>query len=161
MVIYRRDHRFIELEIMTDRISVNQRSSLMSRVRGRDTRPELRVRRRVWSDGFRYKLHVRTLPGTPDLVLSKYRMAVFVHGCFWHQHDCPKSKRPASNRDFWDRKLDANVERDTRNLAELGGMGWTWFTVWECSLERDTDNLLEALRLARAGSGSCLGRLSA
>ena len=129
----------------------------MSRVRGRDTRPEIRVRRKVWSDGFRYRLHVRTLPGVPDMVLPKYRMAVFVHGCFWHQHGCPKSKRPSSNREFWDRKLDANVERDARNLDELNRIGWISFTVWECTLERDTNDLLDTLRGVRAGLGLGLG----
>jgi DNA mismatch endonuclease (patch repair protein) len=91
------------------------------------------------------------------MVLPKYRMAVFVHGCFWHQHGCPKSKRPSSNREFWDRKLDANVERDARNLDELDKIGWISFTVWECTLERDTDDLLDTLRGVRAGLGLGLG----
>ena len=134
---------------MADSMSEDQRSRAMSRVRGRDTGPELRVRHRVWSDGFRYRLYVRALPGAPDLVLPKYRMAVFVHGCFWHQHGCPKSKRPTSNREFWDRKLDGNVARDARNLMQLTESGWTVVTVWECSLEHDTYALLEKLRRKR------------
>lgn len=141
---------------MADRMSADQRSRAMSRVRGHDTGPELRVRHRVWSDGFRYRLHVRSLPGAPDLVLPKYRMTVFVHGCFWHQHGCPKSKRPSSNREFWDRKLDANLERDARILDELAAMGWTSFIVWECTLERDTEALLGELRGIRAGRNSAL-----
>ena len=150
LVRYRRGYIPFGLLVMADTMTSDQRSRLMSRVRSRDTRLELRVRNRVWSDGFRYRLHVRALPGTPDLVLPKYRMAVFVHGCFWHQHTCPKSKRPASNRDFWDRKLDANIGRDTRILDELNRLGWIPFTIWECTLERDTDILLEALRSVRA-----------
>ena len=134
---------------MADMMSADQRSRAMSRVRGRDTGPELRVRHQVWSDGFRYRLHVRTLPGAPDFVLPKYRMAVFVHGCFWHQHGCPKSKRPSSNREFWDRKLDGNVARDACNVMRLTESGWTVVTVWECSLEQDTDALLEKLRRKR------------
>lgn len=118
----------------------------MSSVRGRDTRPELYVRRKVWGDGFRYRLHVRELPGKPDLVLSKYRIAVFVHGCFWHQHDCPKAKRPSSNRDFWDRKLDGNMARDALHRRCLEELGWTVATIWECSLESATEELLAKLR---------------
>lgn len=139
---------------MPDFLSPEARSHAMSRVRSRDTRPELYVRRAVWTEGFRYRLHVKNLPGTPDLVLSKYRLAVFVNGCFWHQHGCSKSKRPASNREFWDLKLDANMARDARDRMRLEELGWTTTTVWECSLESDTEDLLARLGSIRADSAS-------
>ena len=121
----------------------------MSFVRGRNTRPELYVRRMVWAEGFRYRLHVRKLPGTPDLVLTKYGLAVFVHGCFWHQHSCSRAKRPSSNLEYWDRKLDGNVARDARDRIKLEELGWTLVTIWECSLESGTESLLARLRNLR------------
>ena len=135
---------------MPDFLSPDARSSLMSKVRSRDTRPELYVRRAVWSEGFRYRLRVRKLPGAPDLVLTRYRLAVFVHGCFWHQHDCSRAKRPASNREYWDRKLDANVERDARHRAKLRELGWNVAIIWECRLKVGTEDLLAHLRSERA-----------
>jgi DNA mismatch endonuclease (patch repair protein) len=117
----------------------------MSRVRSRNTGPELRVRRAVWAEGFRYRLHKRGLPGTPDLVFSKYELAVFVHGCFWHQHGCPKSKRPSSNDEYWDRKLDSNIARDARARVALNALGWQSRTMWECRLESDLAELLSLL----------------
>ena len=134
---------------MADSISPESRSRLMSRVRNRNTRPELYVRRAVWAAGFRYRLHVRKLPGTPDLVLHKYRLAVFVHGCFWHQHGCSKSKRPSSNTEYWTRKLDANIVRDARDRLRLEEFGWFSITLWECSLKQDTEGLLVLLRSLR------------
>ena len=134
---------------MSDSLSKEARSRLMSRVRSRNTRPELHVRRAVWSEGFRFRLHVRGLPGTPDMVLPKYGLAVFVHGCFWHQHGCQKSRRPTMNREFWDEKLDMNVARDARNRSNLEELGWKTSTVWECCLERDTERLLQCLKEMR------------
>ncbi len=139
---------------MQDALTSEGRSRLMSRVRDRNTRPELHVRRALWTDGFRYRLRVRDLPGTPDLVLSKYRLAVFVHGCFWHQHGCKKSKRPASNREFWNSKFDANISRDARNRTRLEDRGWTVTTIWECKLKSDTESLLTLLRELRSNGGA-------
>lgn len=139
---------------MQDTLTPEARSRLMSRVRGRDTGLELQVRRALWTDGFRYRLHVGDLPGTPDLVLSKYRIAVFVHGCFWHQHGCKKSKRPASNADYWNSKLDANISRDVRNRCMLVNLGWTVTTIWECKLKSDTESLLIQLRRLRSNGGA-------
>ena len=130
---------------MTDFMSPETRSRVMSRIRSRNTRPELYVRRMIWAEGFRYRLHVSKLPGTPDLVLTKYRLAVFVHGCFWHQHDCSSSKRPSSNREYWDRKLDANVARDDRDHIRLEER-----PIWECCLETGVESFLESLRCIRA-----------
>lgn len=135
---------------MADFMSPAARSRVMSSIRGRNTRPELGVRRRVWSEGFRYRLHVKKLPGTPDLVLAKYRLAIFVHGCFWHQHGCSKAKRPSSNQEYWDRKLDGNVARDDRDRVQLEKQGWTVVTIWECTLESDSESLLERLKGIRA-----------
>lgn len=138
---------------MQDTLTPEARSHLMARVRGRDTGPELHVRRALWTDGFRYRIHVGNLPGTPDLVLSKYRIVVFVHGCFWHQHGCKRSKRPASNQEFWNSKLDTNISRDARNRTRLEVRGWTVTTIWECKLDSDTESLLRLLRELRGKGG--------
>lgn len=142
---------------MSDFLSAEERSRIMSRVRSRDSRPEMYVRSALWTDGFRYRLHVRKLPGSPDLVLKKYRLAAFVNGCFWHQHGCPKSRRPASNRAYWDMKLDDNVLRDARVRSTLESLGWTVVTVWECSLGTDTEQLLARLRNLRGDLPSFAG----
>ena len=135
---------------MTDTFSPEERSRVMSRVQGRDTRPELYVRRAVWTEGFRFRLHVKKLPGKPDMVLPKYRLAVFIHGCFWHHHGCAKDRRPSSNREYWDRKLDGNAARDARHRAELEKLGWSVATIWECRLKDGTESLLTRLRNVRS-----------
>lgn len=112
------------------------RSQVMSRVRGSDTRPEWRVRRYLWAKGLRYRLHARELPGKPDLIFPRRRVAIFVHGCFWHRHpNCPNARMPKSRLDFWEPKLKGNVERDRRNATLLRRLGWTVITVWECETE--------------------------
>ncbi len=109
------------------------RSRTMRAVRGRGTRPEMVVRRLVHSLGYRYRLHRRNLPGTPDLVFPGRRALIFVHGCFWHQHDCPRGARiPKTRRDYWVPKLLKNKERDARNLQRLREMGWRILVIWEC-----------------------------
>lgn len=134
---------------MTDTVPPAVRSSVMASIRGRDTRPEMHVRRAVWGEGFRYRLHVRRLPGTPDLVFPQYGVVVFVHGCFWHQHGCSNTRRPSSNLQYWERKLDANVARDVRNQSQLREMGWTVATIWECGLEDGTNQVLGLLGALR------------
>lgn len=105
----------------------------MSRVRGADTSPEIRVRRAAHALGLRFRLQKKDLPGTPDLVFPKHRTVVFVHGCFWHRHPgCKKASTPKSNIDFWLTKFDANVDRDARAEAELHRLGWRVATIWEC-----------------------------
>ena len=104
---------------MTDRITREQRSRMMSAVRGKNTLPELSVRKALFAAGFRYRLHDRKLPGKPDIVLRKHRTVVMVHGCFWHGHSCPRGKRPDVNRAFWDRKIDSNIARDRKVQAAL------------------------------------------
>lgn len=117
----------------------------MSRVRGRDTALEINVRRKLHAASFRFRLQRRDLPGRPDLVLPRYRIAVFVHGCFWHGHSCRKGRRPISNADFWNAKLDANVARDAAAAVALAARGWAVRTIWECEAEAQTAALLKEL----------------
>lgn len=133
----------------SDHLSPEQRSRNMAKVRGRDTGPELTVRRALFAAGFRYRLYVRDLPGHPDVVLPRYRTAVFVHGCFWHGHECRRSKRPTSNREFWDRKLDANIERDRAAVRALDSVGWEVAIIWQCELGQGIHRLLNRLCLLR------------
>jgi len=107
----------------------------MSRVGGKNTRPEMLVRRALHAAGLRFRIHRRDLPGTPDIVLPKHGIAVMVQGCFWHGHDCPRGRRPKSNVDFWMTKLDRNLQRDRANANALLGLGWHVVTVWECALD--------------------------
>ncbi len=107
----------------------------MAAIRGADTKPELTVRKALHALGFRYRLHDRKLPGRPDLVFPKYAAALFVHGCFWHGHDCPMFRWPATREDFWRQKISTNQRRDARNHAELLQIGWRVGTVWECALK--------------------------
>src|SRR5689334_18177605 len=121
---------------MPDNLTVGQRRATMQAVRSKDTAPELRVRRLVHSLGFRYRLHVRRLPGCPDLVFSGLRKAIFVHGCFWHGHRCRAGlNRPGSNQSYWTVKLDRNKSRDVRNRRLLRRDGWETLTIWECQLK--------------------------
>jgi DNA mismatch endonuclease (patch repair protein) len=120
----------------------------MRRVKGRDTGPELTVRRLLWDAGYRYRLHRKDLPGKPDIVLPGRRAAVFVHGCFWHGHDCARgARRPKANADYWKAKIARNVDRDARVQTELADAGWRPLTVWECEL-RDPVALEARLREA-------------
>jgi DNA mismatch endonuclease, patch repair protein len=106
----------------------------MSRIRGRDTRPELLLRRALHARGLRYRLNVRELPGRPDLVFPSKRAVIFMHGCFWHQHGCNRFKWPKTRKAFWSEKLKLNVRRDARVMAELRALGWRTLVVWECAL---------------------------
>ena len=118
----------------------------MRAVKGKDTALELRVRRLVHSIGYRYRLHRRDLPGKPDLVFPARRKVIFVNGCFWHQHDCPRGSRtPKTNRGYWNRKLERTKNRDRTNLARLRDMGWDALVVWECEA-RDTDLVAGKIR---------------
>ncbi len=109
----------------------------MSRVRGKHTKPEMRVRQAAHALGLRFRLHRNDLPGRPDLAFPKHRVALFVHGCFWHRHrDCPKASTPKSRLDFWQAKFDANVLRDVRVSADLEALGWRVLTIWECESKK-------------------------
>src|SRR5712671_7462406 len=115
-----------------DHLSPEKRSQLMSRIHGRDTKPELLVRRLVHGLGYRYRLHDKRLPGCPDLVFRSRRKVIFVHGCFWHQHNCGRGTRPKQNKKFWKEKLDRNRARDKDVLRSLKRLGWKAMFVWEC-----------------------------
>lgn len=129
-----------------DNIPQAERSEIMSRVRAKDTRPEMLVRRLVFAEGYRYRLHARKLPGCPDLVFKNCGKVIFVHGCFWHRHaDCALARMPKSRLDFWEPKLTANKERDARNKKLLGKEGWKVLTIWECEL-KDTERLKRTIR---------------
>jgi len=130
----------------TDVYSQAKRSAVMRRVKGRDTAPEMTVRRALTALGVRYRLHRKDLPGHPDIVLPGRRLALLVHGCFWHGHDCARGARtPKANRDYWVAKIERNRARDARTQAELEALGWRVETIWECELKD-----AEALR-ARLG----------
>ena len=118
---------------MVDHISPERRSWLMSRVKSKHTNPELAVRQAAHAIGLRFRLHRHDLPGCPDLVFPKHRVAVFVHGCFWHRHpECPKTSMPKSNTQYWEGKFAANVERDRRILDQLSDANWSTHVIWEC-----------------------------
>ncbi len=122
---------------MTDITDPATRSRMMSGIKGKNTNPELVVRSALHVRGFRFRLHQKSLPGKPDLVLSKWKAVVFVHGCFWHRHtSCLNAKIPATRRDFWTAKLDTNTERDLRHAQQLQSQGWRVATVWECSIRK-------------------------
>lgn len=124
-----------------DIVTTKQRSAMMSKIRGRDTRPELQMRKIAHRLGLRFRLHRRDLPGTPDLVFPARRKAVFVHGCFWHSHaGCKYAYRPKSNIAFWENKLQKNLERDIRAAQELKALGWDVIVIWECET-KDNDQL--------------------
>ena len=134
---------------MTDKVTRAQRSAMMAAVKNKNTGLELTVRRRVFAAGFRYRLHMGNLPGTPDMVFPRYRVAVFVHGCFWHGHDCPKGRLPTTNRDFWQKKISKNVDRDRRAVEGLEHDGWRVATIWFCRLEEGIEELLGFLTKRR------------
>lgn len=111
-----------------------KRSAVMAKIRSKDTKPELIVRRYLYHRGYRYRKNVKGLPGTPDIVLKKYRVIIFVHGCFWHGHEVD-SHIPSSNNAFWKKKIERNKQRDERNKEALRAMGWNVITIWECQLK--------------------------
>ena len=119
---------------MADRVTPSVRSRMMRSVRGANTKPELIVRKALHRAGLRYRLGGCDLPGTPDVVFRRFRTAIFVHGCFWHQHTCKKAARPKSNVNFWNHKLDANAQRDRRVLSALRLAGWKALVIWECQV---------------------------
>jgi DNA mismatch endonuclease, patch repair protein len=122
---------------LVDIVDPATRSRMMSGIRARNTRPEMRLRRELHALGFRFRLHAKDLPGKPDLLLKKHNVAIFVHGCFWHRHpDCRLASAPASNSGFWAEKFARNAERDMQATAALRNKGWRVAVVWECGLRR-------------------------
>ena len=120
---------------MSDIFSKSKRSNIMSKISGKETKPEIIVRKFLFGHGFRYRKNVKYLPGKPDIVLPKYKTVVFVNGCFWHGHqDCKKAKLPTTNTDFWKEKIFSNVERDKKEQIELQNMGYKVIVIWQCEL---------------------------
>ncbi|MBN9304821.1 MULTISPECIES: very short patch repair endonuclease [unclassified Devosia] len=132
---------------MADTLSPDRRSWNMSRITGKDTRPERQLRSILHRAGYRFRLHASSLPGRPDIVLPKYRTAIFVNGCFWHRHEgCSKAYTPSSRTEFWTTKFDATVARDAKKSAELRRLGWNVLTVWECELQKSPDSVIRQIR---------------
>lgn len=136
---------------MVDIVDKQTRSRMMAGIKGKDTQPEMKVRCFLHAKGFRYRLHIHTLPGTPDICLPAYRVVIFVHGCFWHRHKgCTLSYVPASNKDMWREKFKKNIERDRKSINSLIHTGWRVIVLWECGLRRNEpaslDWLPEAIR---------------
>ena len=118
-----------------DVVTPDVRSRMMSGIRGKNTKPELLIRKALFARGFRYRLHDKSLPGKPDLVFPKYRAVIQVNGCFWHGHNCPLFKWPSSRPEFWKEKITGNRQRDMASCEELERLGWRVMTVWECALK--------------------------
>lgn len=118
-----------------DKLTPEQRHKNMAAIKSKDTKPELTVRKFLFSRGFRYRLHNSRLPGHPDIVLLKYRTVIFVNGCFWHGHDCNNYRIPKTNTEFWTEKITRNKERDRKEQRQLATMGWHCITIWECELK--------------------------
>ena len=139
---------------MADNHSKEVRSMNMSHIRSTNSKPEEIVRKYLFSQGLRYRKNVKKLPGCPDIVLPKYHTVIFVNGCFWHKHDCPRFVWPSSNQDYWEPKILRNVERDQRNTEKLKSLGWQVVTVWECELKKNIQEQTLA-RIAKDLSKAC------
>lgn len=137
-----------------DTFSTEKRSLIMSRIGGKNTKPELIVRSILHRMGYRFRIHRKDLPGSPDIVLPKHKKIILVHGCFWHGHsNCTRARRPTTNRVFWNEKIDRNIERDKRFQAELLNLGWDVLVVWQCQT-RDQGKLAEVLEAFLNGKRS-------
>lgn len=132
---------------MSDHLTIEQRHKNMAAVKSKDTKPEMVVRKYLWSRGFRYRVNNPRLPGHPDIVLRKYHTCIFVNGCFWHGHEgCKYFRMPKTNTEFWERKISRNRERDREEQKQLARMGWHCITVWECELKGERrEKTLESL----------------
>ncbi len=125
--------------------SPKQRSYNMSRIKGRDTKPEILVRKWLWSNGYRYRLHYKKLPAKPDVVFPGRKKVIFIHGCFWHKHDCHFFKWPATNVEFWKDKINTTVERDLSSQEALTKSGWKILVIWECETKANLEDLRERI----------------
>lgn len=119
---------------MTDIVDKKTRSRMMSGIKGKNTKPEVLIRSALHKEGFRYRIHVKNLPGKPDIVLKKYNAVIFIHGCFWHKHNCKYFKLPKSRTDFWTDKLNKNVENDSKNLKKITDLKLRVCIIWECAM---------------------------
>lgn len=137
---------------MADNVSPAVRSRMMAGIKGKNTKPEIIVRKALHAAGFRFRLHDRKLPGRPDVVLAKYKSAVFVHGCFWHGHQCKAFRWPKSRKDFWQEKILRNKARDAVAIRKLRQLGWQSILIWECQIKKGLveKKVLERLRSQRS-----------
>jgi DNA mismatch endonuclease (patch repair protein) len=137
---------------MADKLSAKRRSWNMSRIRSENTKPEIMLRSQLHRMGFRFRVHHRGLPGRPDIVFPKYRTVVFVHGCFWHQHSgCIESVRPKTNQEYWNHKLDRNMERDRNSIRALRKAGWVVLRFWECEIEKNVNRVAKQIAKSMYG----------
>jgi len=128
-----------------DNLSKEQRSVNMSRIRSKNTKPEIKFRKKLHSLGYRYSLHKKDLPGKPDLYLKKHNLAIFIHGCFWHQHGCRYSVIPKSNKKYWELKLKNNTLRDEKNLKKLNQIGVKYEIIWECQIKQQLEKVVKKM----------------
>jgi len=128
-----------------DVLSPEQRSHNMSRIRGKNTKPEMLIRKWLWAQGYRYRLHEKSLPGSPDIVFVQQRKVIFVHGCFWHKHDCSCFHWPETNENFWKKKIKENYLRDQRNYQILIAEGWEYLVIWTCEIKKELSQILDKL----------------
>jgi len=119
----------------------------MSRIKGKNTKPEMLVRKWLWANGYRYRLHRKDLPGKPDIVFAGRKKAIFIHGCFWHKHECRYFKWPRTNEEFWIKKINESVTRDQKNYVDLIGGGWSYIIIWECELKMNFSEILNKLKI--------------
>ncbi len=120
---------------MSDIFTKQKRSEIMSKISGKETKPEILVRKFLFANGFRYRKNDKRYLGKPDIVLPKYKTVIFVHGCFWHGHNCPAGKLPETRKEFWENKIKGNIERDNNNKTKLEKQGWKVITIWQCELK--------------------------
>ncbi|MEM7213993.1 MAG: very short patch repair endonuclease [Pseudomonadota bacterium] len=133
-----------------DKFDAAKRSEIMSRIGGKNTKPEIRIRSVLHRAGFRFSLHSSRLPGKPDIVLPKYKTVVFFNGCFWHGHDCKRGALPKSNAEFWEEKITRTKLRDQKNDCELRDLGWSVFRIWQCRFDEDLSVTLDHLEQLRS-----------
>lgn len=129
---------------MSDIYSKSKRSDIMSKISGKETKPEILVRKYLFSKGFRFRKNVKGLPGKPDIVLPKYKVIIFIHGCFWHGHSCKRGNLPSSNIQFWENKISQNLSRDRNVTQKLKELGWKVIIIWQCEIQ---NNLSREIRL--------------
>lgn len=140
---------------MTDIVSKQKRSEMMSRISSKDTQPELTVRKALHKAGYRFRLHYRSLPGKPDIVMPKYKLSIFIHGCFWHRHSgCKFAYEPKTRKEFWENKFNTNLVRDRANIDKLISKGWKVLVIWECfTKKREHIDLVNIVEHAIHGQG--------
>lgn len=127
---------------MPDVFDPEKRREIMQSVKTKNTAPEIKLRSLLHRNGFRFRVNRRDLPGKPDIVLPKYKAVIFVHGCFWHGHDCRRGQRPQTNIDFWNQKINKNIDRDKNDISLLEKLGWRVLVVWECEIKKKNEEVL-------------------